>query len=160
MFRTATAAALALALGSWAVSAEAQTMQPTGRDSHVSTTMPGMGASPADQSNSASARTTGGGMGATRTSRPGMGASPTDQSNSASARATPRVRVNRNVPVHGGPAINSSNSVSAAGGPGTGPVATRSQRRGTRATASADGVYMGGGGVFQRGPDGRLQPVN
>ena len=184
---TAIAAALALAVGTWSAAAVAQRpnppIQPPGPDTQVPTTLPSVGASPMDTSNSASARQTGRGIGNVPTTRATPGASPMDTSNSASARGNPRVHVNRGAGGFGsgGPVTNDGNSVSATGGPGTGQFVPRSRRRGVTPapaaaapapapapsagrmpahTGSVNSAFMGGGGVFERGPDGSLRPVN
>ncbi|UFN49862.1 hypothetical protein LPC08_04250 [Roseomonas sp. OT10] len=184
-YGSATAAALVLALASWGAAAQQPTppIQPPGADTRVPTALPGVGASPMDQSNSASARSTGRGLGTVPTTQNTPGASPMDQSRSASASGNPRVRVNRGAGGFGsgGPQVNDGNSVSATGGPGTGQFVPRSRRRGVAPepapaaapaapaptygsmpahTGSMNSAFMGGGGVFERGPDGTLRPVN
>jgi hypothetical protein len=44
------------------------------------------------------------------------------------------------------------------GGPGTGPARLHNRAATSRSSAS-NGAYLGGGGVYERGPDGNLRLV-
>ena len=145
------ACALALALGAGAASAQ-----------QMPATQALPGATPRDNSGAGSSGVDTPIMNKPATSRPGYGSTPRDTSGAGSSgvNTPPMNRTGTSYATPGATPRDNSGAGSSAveGGPGTGPVHLRnraaSSRRGT-----SDSVYLGGGGVYERGPDGTLRLV-
>ncbi|SUE44414.1 hypothetical protein [Roseomonas gilardii] len=145
------ACALALALGAGAASAQ-----------QMPATQALPGATPRDNSGAGSSSVNTPIMNNPATSRPGYGSTPRDTSAAGSSRVNtpPMNRTGTSYATPGAtPRDNSGAGSSAvAGGPGTGPVHLRNRAASSRSSAS-NGAYLGGGGVYERGPDGSLRLV-
>ncbi|UPG71293.1 hypothetical protein MVG78_11905 [Roseomonas gilardii subsp. gilardii] len=144
------ACTLALALGAGGI-ASAQQMPTT-------QAMPG--ATPRDNSGAGSSSVDTPIMNNPATSRPGFGSTPRDTSSAGSSRVNTPV-MNRTGTSYATPGatprdVSGAGSSAVEGGPGTGPAHLRNRARTPRNSAD-NGAYLGGGGVYERAPDGSLR---
>lgn len=145
------ACALALALGAGAASAQ-----------QMPATQALPGATPRDNSGAGSSGVDTPMLNNPATSRPGYGSTPRDMSAAGSSRVNtpPMNRTGTSYATPGATPRDYSGAGSSAvdGGPGTGPTHLRNRATSSRSSAS-NGAYLGGGGVYERGPDGSLRLV-
>lgn len=146
------ACTLALALGAGAASAQQMP---------VTQAMPG--ATPRDNSGAGSSGVDTPIMNNPATTRPGYGSTPRDQSSSGSSRVNTPV-MNRTGTSYATPGatprdVSGAGSSAVDGGPGTGPAHLRGNRGRTGGSSTSNGAYLGGGGVYERAPDGSLRLV-
>lgn len=146
------ACALALALGAGAASAQS-----------MPDTQARPGATPRDNSGAGSSGVDTPMLNRPATSRPGYGSTPRDNSNAGSSRVN-SPQMNRTGTTYAAPGstprdVSGAGSSAVEGGPGTGPAHLRGNRGHTTGRSASNGAYLGGGGVYERGPDGTLRLV-